>query len=298
MFEAPALSLRSGTVGSTVNRSNHHRYGEVKTRLTIGASGDFASLPLVEGSRGVAMPSKVQKNGRVTVPKRVRYYLGLRPGTKVAFRLAANGAVALERAKPICQARRDCGSRPLYGRTCGAPSRRRLNAPTGRPDGATAPAAARTPACPRARGGTAACRRCRSPFSGRRTGGIVERSDLDDRRPAPPGGRVDQVGAAFGAEFPRNRLFEVAARKLFGRALGIFEAVQRHQHEQVRRAAGHVLAFAAMALRLHHGLALGDIAHLAAIASAFEFHDVLPVCCGYFDGPGPPWQLPIFAIVC
>jgi AbrB family looped-hinge helix DNA binding protein len=44
------------------------------------------------------MPSKVQKNGRVTVPKRVRDYLGLRPGTEVVFRLAADGAVAIERA--------------------------------------------------------------------------------------------------------------------------------------------------------------------------------------------------------
>src|SRR6266481_3369207 len=43
MSEAPALSKRSrGTRGSTGNRSNHHRYGEVKTRLTIGASADFA----------------------------------------------------------------------------------------------------------------------------------------------------------------------------------------------------------------------------------------------------------------
>jgi hypothetical protein len=26
----------------TANTSNHHRYGEVKTRLTIGAAGQFA----------------------------------------------------------------------------------------------------------------------------------------------------------------------------------------------------------------------------------------------------------------
>mgnify|MGYP006141715067 CR=1 FL=1 len=51
----------------------------------------------------------------------------------------------------------------------------------------------------------------------------------------------------------------------------------RHQHEHIGRAAGDVLAFPAVALRLHHRFALGDIAHLAAIASAFEFHDALPV---------------------
>jgi hypothetical protein len=31
-----------------------------------------------------------------------------------------------------------------------------------------------------------------------------------------------------------------------------------------------------MALRLQHRLTFGDIAHRAAIASAFELHDVLP----------------------
>jgi hypothetical protein len=43
------------------------------------------------------------------------------------------------------------------------------------------------------------------------------------------------------------------------------------------RAAGDVLAFAAMTLRLQQGFALGHILHRAAIASPFELHDVLPV---------------------
>jgi len=42
------------------------------------------------------------------------------------------------------------------------------------------------------------------------------------------------------------------------------------------RAAGDILAFAAVALRRHHRLAFRLIAYLAAIASAFELHDVLP----------------------
>src|SRR5205807_6721894 len=45
---------------------------------------------------------------------------------------------------------------------------------------------------------------------------------------------------------------------------------------QVGRSAGYVLALAAMALRLHDWLAFGHIAHLAAIASAFQLHGVLP----------------------
>jgi hypothetical protein len=44
------------------------------------------------------------------------------------------------------------------------------------------------------------------------------------------------------------------------------------EHEHVWRAAADVLAFAAMALRLELRLALGDIAHLSAIASALEPH--------------------------
>src|SRR4051812_43016994 len=84
------------------------------------------------------------------------------------------------------------------------------------------------------------------------------------------------MGTAFGAEFARHRLLQVLARKLLRRALGVFEAVERHHHEHVGRSAGDELAFAAMTLRLQHRLAFGLIAHRAAIAAAFEFHDVLP----------------------
>jgi AbrB family looped-hinge helix DNA binding protein len=44
------------------------------------------------------MPTKVTSNGRVTVPNRVRDYLGIEPGTEVAFRRAADGSIVIERA--------------------------------------------------------------------------------------------------------------------------------------------------------------------------------------------------------
>jgi antitoxin PrlF len=44
------------------------------------------------------MPSKVTSNGRVTIPKRVRDYLGIAAGTEVAFRRAADGSIIIERA--------------------------------------------------------------------------------------------------------------------------------------------------------------------------------------------------------
>src|SRR5580693_2157423 len=80
--------------------------------------------------------------------------------------------------------------------------------------------------------------------------GIVERADLDDHHAGHPRSG-DHVGAAFGAEFARYRLFQIAAAELFRRSLGIFEAIAGQQHEHVGRAAGDILAFAAMALRLH-----------------------------------------------
>jgi antitoxin PrlF len=45
-----------------------------------------------------AMTTKVTSNGRVTVPKRVRDYLGFEPGTEVAFRRATDGSIIIERA--------------------------------------------------------------------------------------------------------------------------------------------------------------------------------------------------------
>ena len=44
------------------------------------------------------MPTKVMKDGRITLPKWVRDYLGTEPGTEVAFRWAADGSIVIERA--------------------------------------------------------------------------------------------------------------------------------------------------------------------------------------------------------
>jgi antitoxin PrlF len=44
------------------------------------------------------MATKVTSNGRLTIPKRVRDYLGIEPGTEVTFRRAADGGMVIERA--------------------------------------------------------------------------------------------------------------------------------------------------------------------------------------------------------
>src|SRR5580692_3154878 len=89
---------------------------------------------------------------------------------------------------------------------------------------------------------------------------------------------------------PSNlRAFKVAACKLLGRPRGVTEAVGRHEHEHVWRAAADILAFAAVALRLEHRLALGHIAHLAAIAPAFQLHGVLPVSLSFITRTQAMW---------
>jgi antitoxin PrlF len=45
-----------------------------------------------------AVTTKVTSNGRITVPKRVRDYLGIEPGTEVVFRRADDGSIIIERA--------------------------------------------------------------------------------------------------------------------------------------------------------------------------------------------------------
>jgi hypothetical protein len=44
ILKAPAQLYSRSHFETGRNGSNHHRYGEVKTRLTIDASGDFAKL--------------------------------------------------------------------------------------------------------------------------------------------------------------------------------------------------------------------------------------------------------------
>src|SRR6516164_8305627 len=79
--------------------------------------------------------------------------------------------------------------------------------------------------------------------------GIIERADLDDHggQSGPP---REQMRSAFGAEFARDGTLEVAARELLRPAPGVSESIERHQHEHVGGAAGKILAFPAVALRL------------------------------------------------
>src|ERR1700722_9122941 len=78
--------------------------------------------------------------------------------------------------------------------------------------------------------------------------------------------------AASLAELARHRLIEIAAGERLGRSSHIAEALRRHQHEHVRRAAADILALAAMALRLEPRLAFGHVADFSAIASALQCH--------------------------
>ena len=44
------------------------------------------------------MPNTVTSKGQVTIPKRVRDYLGIAPGSEVNFRRAEDGHIIIERA--------------------------------------------------------------------------------------------------------------------------------------------------------------------------------------------------------
>src|SRR5262245_11017744 len=80
------------------------------------------------------------------------------------------------------------------------------------------------------------------------------------------------MGPAFATKFARHRAFEIGTREFARFAARVTKPLRRHEHEHVRRAAGDVLAFAAMALRLEARFAVRYVANFAAIASAFEFH--------------------------
>src|SRR5579863_2561217 len=91
-----------------------------------------------------------------------------------------------------------------------------------------------------------------------------------------------QMRAALGAEFPGDGVVQILAGKLLRLAFAVAEALDRHQHEEIRTAAGDVLAFPAMALPLEHGIALGNVTHFTAIASTFQLHRSLQCLMGYF----------------
>src|SRR5262249_55231376 len=98
----------------------------------------------------------------------------------------------------------------------------------------------------------------------------VQRADLhhDDR--ARRAGR--EMGAALGAELTRDRSRQILARELPRRALGVAKGVRGHDHEEGGPGAPAGLAFTAVTLRLHHWFAVDEVAHGAAVASAFGFH--------------------------
>ena len=54
------------------------------------------------------MTSTLTSKGQVTVPKKIRDYLGLQPGSAVAFSLGPNGEVIVqpERAQPLPASKR------------------------------------------------------------------------------------------------------------------------------------------------------------------------------------------------
>ena len=49
------------------------------------------------------MPTKITSKGQVTVPKPVRDYLGLKPGSAVIFERLASGDVALRPVKRVAK---------------------------------------------------------------------------------------------------------------------------------------------------------------------------------------------------
>ena len=51
------------------------------------------------------MPTNLTSKGQVTVPKKVRDYLGLKPGTAVTFERLDNGEIALRAAKAATKRR-------------------------------------------------------------------------------------------------------------------------------------------------------------------------------------------------
>ena len=104
---------------------------------------------------------------------------------------------------------------------------------------------------------------------------VVHRADLDhDRWIASETG--NKMRAAGGTELARHRAFDVGAGKSPWLARNVCEAVGRHHHQEIRTTASDVLAFAAVALRAHSRLALGAVAHLAAITSSLDLHRALP----------------------
>jgi AbrB family looped-hinge helix DNA binding protein len=80
--------------------TNHHRYGEVKTRLTIDDTSNLQGITIFlrGNTERAAMATTVTSKGQVTIPKPIRDHLGIGPGSHVAFRLADDGSIVIEKA--------------------------------------------------------------------------------------------------------------------------------------------------------------------------------------------------------
>jgi antitoxin PrlF len=62
-----------------------------------------------------AMATTVTSKGQVTIPKPVRDHLGIVPGSKVAFRRAADGSIVIEKADGAQQPSRFAKARGSAG---------------------------------------------------------------------------------------------------------------------------------------------------------------------------------------
>jgi antitoxin PrlF len=90
----PALARRDTRRGS----ESYHRYGEVKTCLTIDISWRFGRCDPIEAKLAEgSVRTKVTCRGRITIPKRVRDLLGISPGDSVEFRAIGSGCVIIEK---------------------------------------------------------------------------------------------------------------------------------------------------------------------------------------------------------
>ena len=180
----------------TGNTSNHHRYGEVKTRLTIGAGGDFTFITTFrKRCQRSAWPSDDLSG-----------LSGLEPDRRVRRKDRPNshyGPTAGSRSKPACLGHVVEGllveGVDRYLRALKRPGS--SSVPTLRP---------------------------------RRAGRAAVTTWV------PHSAQNSRVTA-------RSRSLRV---NCFGGLSGVFEAGDRHRHEHVGRAAGNILAFAAVALRL------------------------------------------------
>ena len=100
--------------------------------------------------------------------------------------------------------------------------------------------------------------------------------DAGDRRvhPALPDPCPAERLPVASDTMPRHGAIEIAARKLFRCPFGVTEAFGRHQKKHIGGTTADILALTAVALRPQRRLAFSHVAQLAAIASAFQFHDI------------------------